>query len=428
MRRVVSGFAICLLACGPTPAPSLLQPIIRLSDTPTPSQIHLNNAKAIGVDDAGTVHAVWQEVLQPGPSEGYADQGQITYSRSTDGGHTFSTPLALWTNTTPRQGAPRLAVAADSVFVTWFENDGAIYRIYLVASSDRGQTWSSRLMLGNGSFPSIAAWSDGSSAPSVYVAWNDPQVPGGVSEIFMAASSDGGKTFAAPVSVSSTDGHSSWTAAIAAWGQSVHVAWSDERNNTVNGVTSDCGLSPGPCNEEEYYRRSLDGGKTWGPEVRLTDDPVDQPKPSWCPSIAADHDAVHVTYFDIRSGKWQVYHRRSLDGGSTFGDEVSLTERLGGQPDGNWLRPSVAARGSKLQVAFWRGEQPYAGVQAGTMTRVYSFGSADNGDSWGAAEEISAGSSAYYPAVTLGPDGSIHWLWFDDPDGNDEIYYRRLGP
>jgi hypothetical protein len=420
---------------GAVDATPFLQPVVRLSYTPTPSQIHLNNGKAIAVDDAGVVHTVWQEVLQPGPSEGYAKQGQVYYSRSTDGGRTFSSPAALLApNAIPNQGAPRLAVAGNSVFVTWFENDGTYYRVYLIASSDGGQTWGSRLMLGNGSFPSIAAWSDGSSAPSVYVAWNDPQVAPvppaavGVSEIFMVASSDGGKTFSAPVQVSSMDGHSSWTAAVAGWGQSVHVVWTDERNDTVNGVTSDCGLMPGPCNEEEYYRRSLDGGKTWGPEVRLTTDPLNMPKPSWCPSIAADHDAVHIVYFDMRTGNWLIYYRRSLDGGSTFENEVSLTDRLGGQPAGNWLRPSLAAHGSRLEVAFWQDEQAYAGIQAGTVTTVYSFGSKDNGVNWSAATKISAGSHAYYPAVALGPDNSAHWLWFDNPDGNDEIYSRRFGP
>jgi hypothetical protein len=244
----------------------------------------------------------------------------------------------------------------------------------------------------------------------------------------MAASTDGGKTFASPVAVSSTDGRSSWTAAIAAWGQSVHVVWTDERNNTVNGVTTDCGVAGGACNEEEYYRRSLDGGKTWGPEVRLTHDPVNQPKPSWCPTIAVDHDAVHIAWFDMRTGKWRIYYRRSLDNGSTFGDEVSLTDRLGGQPDGHWLRPSMAVRGSKVQLTFWRGDKPFAGFYAGAVAQVYTFGSDDQGDQWGPAEKISAGSSAYYPAVALGADHSIHWLWFDRPDGNDEIYYRRFGP
>ena len=59
-----------------------------------------------------------------------------------------------------------------------------------------------------------------------------------------------------------------------------------------------------------YYKRSIDGGASWGPPFQLTD----VPEESHFPSIAVDGDTVHVMWWDKRTGSPQIFYKRSLDG------------------------------------------------------------------------------------------------------------------
>jgi hypothetical protein len=398
-----------------------LGPIVRLSDTSTPSQTFLNTGKCVAVDEAGAVHVVWLEILA-GDAGGHAGQGQVVYSRSTDGGTTFAWPVPL-TAVVADVGMPKIATADGSLFVTWHQSDGFRVQIRLARSDDGGATWTATpLTLGQGTFPSIDAWTDGTGDPFVHVAWSDSQNVENHCEIYLANSADGGRTFAAPVMVSSPDGLSSWTASVASWGPVVHVAWTDERFNVdAAGLPYDCIVVAGgvTCHEEEFYRRSTDGGATFpDPEVRLTSDPPGAPQWSWAPSVAVWRDDVHIVYFDARSGSFQLYYRRSRDAGATWEEERNLTGALLPQPY-HWWRPSLAVVADRLQLTFWEVDLD-GGSSAWTMMSL------DAGATWSAPLLLSDGPTALQPSVALSPSGTAHFAWYDSLDGNDEMFYRRL--
>lgn len=126
----------------------------------------------------------------------------------------------------------------------------------------------------------------------------------------------------------------------------VHLVWYDERDG----------------NQEIYYKRSLDSGKTWGPDVRLTYYPTF----SNYPAVAVDDsDCVHVVWVDRRVGnRWEIYYKRSSDRGITWGRDTMLSDTQ--------------------QVAWW-------------------------------------------PAIAAGENGSLHVIWWNNdpnPDSSN-IYYRR---
>ena len=77
---------------------------------------------------------------------------------------------------------------------------------------------------------------------------------------------------------------------VAATGDTVHVVWWDYRDG----------------NWEVYYLRSLDGGSTWGPETRLTNDAG----ASQYPSVAVSGTTVHVVWWDTRDGNKEIYYKR----------------------------------------------------------------------------------------------------------------------
>ncbi|MBI5489374.1 MAG: hypothetical protein HY905_18725 [Deltaproteobacteria bacterium] len=398
-----------------------LDPIVQLSHSPTDSQTFLNTAKCVAVDGAGSVHVVWLEVLGEGSGSGHAAQGQLVTTRSTDGGSTFAPPVPL-TAAVAEVGVPKIATAGTSLFVTWHQSDGWRVQVMLSRSDDGGDTWTPPVSLGQGTFPSIDACSSGPGEASVHVAWSDSQNVENHCEVYLANSVDGGRTFAAPVMVSTPDGLSSWTASVASWGATTHVAWTDERFNVdAEGRPYDCIVVGGgvTCHEEVFYRRSTDGGATFtGPEVRLTSDPPGAPQWSWAPSIVAWHDDVHIAYFDHRSGSFQLYYRRSRDAGATWETEEDLTSGLAPQPY-HWWRPSLAAVADQLQLTFWE-------VDLDGGSSIWTMSSLDTGATWSSPLLLSEGPTALQPAVALSPTGTAHFVWYDDLGGNDEMFYRRL--
>ena len=105
---------------------------------------------------------------------------------------------------------------------------------------------------------------------------------------------------------SGTSPNNEWC--VAASGNFVHVVWYDERD----------------LNKEIYYKRSADEGVTWGSDIRLTN----QISTSTNPSIAVSGQIVHVVWFDGRDGNYEIYHKRSVDNGVTWGPDTRLTNDI----------------------------------------------------------------------------------------------------
>jgi hypothetical protein len=98
---------------------------------------------------------------------------------------------------------------------------------------------------------------------------------------------------------------------------------------------------------EIYTRRSDDGGRTWGPVLRLTH----APGISHRPSVVAAGDHVTVLWFDGRDGNLEIYAKESADGGRTWGADQRLTDAPG---DSQLV--SVAAASGEL-YAVWYDER-----------------------------------------------------------------------
>ncbi|MBM2842129.1 MAG: BNR/Asp-box repeat-containing protein, partial [Bacteroidetes bacterium] len=103
--------------------------------------------------------------------------------------------------------------------------------------------------------------------------------------------------------VSFTSLNNAWC--IASSGSVVHVVWYDRRD----------------LNDEIYYKRSTDGGLTWGADTRLTNNTSG----SQFPSISVSGQVVHVVWMDGRDGNSEIYYKRSTDGGISWGSDTRLT-------------------------------------------------------------------------------------------------------
>ena len=86
--------------------------------------------------------------------------------------------------------------------------------------------------------------------------------------------------------------------AIAVSGNNVHVVWDDD---TLG-------------NFEILYRRSFDGGATFGPTINLSNNAGQ----SFRPAIAVSGNNVHVVWDDNTPGNFDILYKRSTDGGASF--------------------------------------------------------------------------------------------------------------
>src|SRR6185436_15515674 len=96
------------------------------------------------IDKNGTVHVVYNATVNPNGS----DRSDIFYTRSTNGGTTFSAPVKLNDDGTPTtQLFPSIAAAADGTLgVRWWDrrndpaNDG-LTDVYMTISTNGGTSW-----------------------------------------------------------------------------------------------------------------------------------------------------------------------------------------------------------------------------------------------------------------------------------------------
>jgi len=182
---------------------------------------------------------------------------------------------------------------------------------------------------------------------------------------------------------------------VAVNGSFVHLVWFDERIIT---------------NREIYYRRSTNYGSSFESDVRLTD------------SIGASEDAcialvgtsIHVLWKDSRNGNTEIYYKRSTNNGSTWSNDVRLTNNSSYS-----LYPSLSASGNFIH-AVW---EEYR--DNGATGEIYYKRSSDNGETWSADINLTNNSfHSLYPSV-CSRDLNVYITWCDTRDGNKEIYFKH---
>src|SRR5919199_4930513 len=147
-------------------------------------------------------------------------------------------------------------------------------------------------------------------------------------------------------------------------------------------------------NNEVFFAGSNDGGKSFGKPINLSND-----KGGSADSQIAtlDNNNVYVTWWDNKTGSWQVFSRSSNDGGKTFNDAVILkaigsypTTRLKAPPSNTISVDTIVAAASgnnnNEYVVWWDNT---------TGNSEVSFAkSSDSGKTFGSTINISNSSDA----------------------------------
>ncbi len=247
---------------------------------------------------------------------GVAGNSPIRFSRSTDGGRSFSRALALSTGgrdgTVYNQGSD-IAVGPDgSVYVVYrsFVQDGDPSAVRLVKSTDCGKHWSNPILVGTISgapavgvpfrTPTFAfAAVDDVDPNDVYVAYQDIDPVNLDMDIFVQRSTDGGFTWEATpnrVNDDLTNKHQIFPTMEVSHG-TIHLAWYDFRNSTdaADAFTNDA--------LDVFYSCTNCPGYAYpdfAPSVRLSD----VSHPPGCLMFGSGFAAFHGDYIELDAA-WQ---------------------------------------------------------------------------------------------------------------------------
>lgn len=350
----------------------------RLTDDPGTSYTSYCSGSNIATVGS-TVHVVWFD-SRDGDTE-------IYYKRSTDDGLTWGADTRL-SNATGLSEFPSIVTSGPDLHVFWADGRHGPEEIYYIRSTDGGASWGAEIRLTNDAsyagYPSAAT-----TGTMVQVAWEDDR--DGNLEIYHKSSVDGGANWGPDVRLTNSTGNSE-NPSISIAASLVQLVWNDDRDG----------------NNETYYKRSTDGGLSWGSDTRLTNDPAN----GNLSTISSDGQETHVVWYDERDGNREIYHRLSGDAGLTWGPETRLTNDPAASSN-----PTLAISGDILHL-FWHDERD-------GNREIYYKRSLDGGTTWGADTRLTnaAGDSGRPSVSVSGP--ALHLAWYDERDGNPEVYYNK---
>jgi hypothetical protein len=301
-----------------------------------------------------------------------------------------------------------LAARGRRAWAAW-EQGG---RIRLAASRDGGRTWSRplapvRTARGRQWWPSLAAGRDG----RLWLAWQDG-TPGRMRARY--ATSRDGRRWSRPVALDRA-GDRQWRPSVAALpGGGAFAAWIDERGavpgEPVLLQAALYGARLRPSGPAEAGRRLDEGAPA---ELARTLDHA------WAPSVAARGRDVLVTWLDFRSYEWDVYARRSRDGGATFAPEQVVNDT----PDADEAiddTPRAAFAGGAPFVAWTDYRKRDSALRPHPLQDVFGARPGEPNvrlDGDGMRQRL-----AFAPAVAAGVVA-----WQAHPRGDGDIQARVLG-
>lgn len=293
-----------------------------------------------------------------------------------------------------------LVASGDTLHLVWYDYNQSRWEIYYRRSIDEGATWDAIVRLTDDdvdSFnPTVTALGS-----DVHVAWG--QIIDGVSQTMCMRSTDGGATWGESQRLTMTTSYAG-VPALAASGATVHAAWQDAR---IGG-------------RRIYYTQSTDRGITWADARPMVHPQMSDT--SFLVHLSMDGSTVHMMWAEWFGDSIRYMHVRSSGNGSTWQPAVAIATSLieyKPAPYTAYLAHSLSASNGHVH-AVWSDYSAELGRQA------FLRSSRDGGISWDAIEQVSVKPDGlvYEPTVTAS-GGDVHVVWDDRRHGNAEIYHRR---
>ena len=174
----------------------------------------------------------------------------------------------------------------------------------------------------------------------------------------------------------------------------VHITWNDYKDG----------------NPKIYYTKLDNNGNTLVDDTPLTT----ASSYSEYPTIAVDtNNNVHITWFDYRDGNWEIYYMKLDNNGNTLVDDTRLTTA-----SAHSYYPTIAVDTNNNVHITW---QDYRDGNR----EIYYTKLDNNGNTLVDDTPLTTDSaSSWVPAIAVDTNNNVHITWFDERDGNNEIYYK----
>jgi hypothetical protein len=158
------------------------------------------------------------------------------------------------------------------------------------------------------------------------------------------------------------------------------------------------------------FKRSTDGGKTYGDVLRLS---PGIPSAVFNPKVSSAGNNVYVVWQgDSQSGNQDILMRKSTDNGKTFAKVINVSNDPAGS--GN---PEIKVNSSSVFVV-WDGTTPGS-------NEIFYRKSINNGSNFDGIKNLSNdGGISYEPKVVLNKK-NIEIYWRDYKNGHDEILMKK---
>ncbi len=168
-----------------------------------------------------------------------------------------------------------------------------------------------------------------------------------------------------------------------------------------------------------YARRSPDGGASWEPEQVLSRFPRQSVSDLYArPEMVSDgQGSFWAAWVGLRSGRSRLYLSRSTDGGRTWADPAEIS----GESQSVFGHQLV--RSGERLLLVWQDTRT-------GRDRIYAVSSTDGGVTWTSptrvdhvpANSVADASSA---AVAMSPAGEVFVAWHDGRNGRDDAFVGR---
>ena len=334
-----------------------------------------SSAPNIAVDSAGNINVVW--AAQSGNQTGF-------FSRSTDGGNTFSAPVSIsnYLTTTPE-------ITLDfsgNIYLGWVDASSPYHNLFFSRSNDGGITFSTpvqvtnRPPVGNARVPLIAA----DAAGNINLLWNDCLSD---CSIKFSRSSDGGASFSPQQNIANTFEYASPLGLTLDSIGSIYVIYNTFPFGNV------------------WLALSTDGGATFsGTNIS---------------NLTFRHQAGHAqVVIDLSSNidvVWKddnpgnIFCSRSNDYGATF-SATSVTNT------GNGPQIAVDA-GGDINLVWTDGPQD--------SSDIFFSRSSDGGATFSTPQNVSNDGKSSAPLIAVDSGGGVNVAWMDNSTGNFDIFFSR---
>lgn len=198
---------------------------------------------------------------------------------------------------------------------------------------------------------------------------------------------------------------------VATSGNYVYVVWTD----------------PPPVeNDDIFFKRSLDGGLSFEPEIKLTGTAAS----SSDPDISAKGSEVYVVWREGDRGKTDIFIRKSNNNGESFGPPVDLSNSSAESSSD----PTVALSGNGEVAVAWSETNSTSGggdndTEAGSSNIIYRA-SSDSGSSFDTPVNLSnnppsALISSVQPEIAMSPQGDPYVVWSSGNEDDRKIFYTK---